>query len=94
MFFKIGVLKNFAIIKGKHLNWSLSLIKFQAFRPATLFKGDSNTDVFLNTSSGRFYVFMGYIQGEGVGQQKQPPEVFYKRGALINFPKFTGKHLR
>ena len=26
--------------------------------------------------------------------QKQPPEVFYKKGVLKNFSKFTGKHLR
>ena len=25
--------------------------------------------------------------------QKQPPEKFYKKGALKNFTKFTGKHL-
>ena len=25
--------------------------------------------------------------------QKQPPEVFYKKGVLRNFTKFTGKHL-
>ena len=25
--------------------------------------------------------------------QKQPPEVFYKKGILKNFAKFTGKHL-
>ena len=25
--------------------------------------------------------------------QKQPPEVFYKKGVLKNFIKFTGKHL-
>ena len=47
MFFKIGVLKNFAIFKGKHLSWSLFLIKLQAFTPATLFKRDSYTGVFL-----------------------------------------------
>ena len=29
MFFKIGVLKNCAIFTGKHLSWSLSLIKLQ-----------------------------------------------------------------
>ena len=29
---KIGVLKNFAIFTGKHLCWSLFLIKLQAFR--------------------------------------------------------------
>ena len=32
MFFKIGILKKFADITGKHLCWSLSLIKLQAFR--------------------------------------------------------------
>ena len=30
MLFKIGVLKNFAIFTGKHLYWSLFLIKLQA----------------------------------------------------------------
>ena len=32
MFFKIGVLKNFAIFTEKHLRWSLFLRKLQAFR--------------------------------------------------------------
>ena len=27
------------------------------------------------------------------GKKKQPPEVFYKKGFLRNFEKFTGKHL-
>ena len=31
MFFKIGVLKNFAIFTGKCLCWSLFLIKLQAY---------------------------------------------------------------
>ena len=26
--------------------------------------------------------------------QKQPPEVFHKKGVLKNFAKFTGKNLR
>ena len=30
MFFEIDVLKNFAIFTGKHLRWSLLLIKLQA----------------------------------------------------------------
>ena len=49
MFFKIGVLKNFAIFSGKHLCWSHFLKKLQAFRPATLLKRDSDTGVFLGT---------------------------------------------
>ena len=32
------LLKNIAKVTGKQLRWSLSLIKFQAFRPATLLR--------------------------------------------------------
>ena len=35
------------------------------------------------------YVFKK-VQSE---QQKQPPEVFHKKGVLRNFAKFTGKRL-
>ena len=31
MFFEIGVFKNLAIFRGKHLCWSLFLIKLQAY---------------------------------------------------------------
>ena len=41
MFFKIGVLKKFAIFTGKHL-LRFFLIKLQDFRPATLLERDSN----------------------------------------------------
>ena len=37
MFFKIGVLKNFAIFTGKHLCWSLFLIQLQAQAQACKF---------------------------------------------------------
>ena len=47
MYFKIGVLKNFAIFTGKHLCWSIFLIKLLAWNSATLFKRDSNTVFFL-----------------------------------------------
>ena len=46
-FFKIDISKNFAIFIGKHLCWSLFLIKFHAFRPSALLARDSNTCVFL-----------------------------------------------
>ena len=46
MFSKIGILKNFANFKGKHLCWSFFLIKLQALRPATSLKTDSNTRIF------------------------------------------------
>ena len=39
MFFKIGVLKNFSIFRGKYLCWSLSLINLQACNlPANIAK--------------------------------------------------------
>ena len=47
LFFKIRVLKNFAIFTVKHLRWSLFLIKQLAFRAVTLLKGDSITGLFL-----------------------------------------------
>ena len=43
----IGVFKNFAMLTGKHLYWSLFLIKLQAWKHAPLLKRDSNTGVFL-----------------------------------------------
>ena len=46
MFFKIGALKNFTSYTGKHLCWSLILVKLQAWFAATLLKRDSNTGVF------------------------------------------------
>ena len=47
MFFKINVLKNFAIFTGKKLRWNLYFINLQAFRPGTFLKRDSNISVFL-----------------------------------------------
>ena len=46
MFLKIGILKNFARITGKHMCWDLFLIKLQALRPAFFFKKKSPTQVF------------------------------------------------
>ena len=46
LFFKIDVLENFPNFTGKHLCWSLFLMKLQAFRCATLLKRESNTGVF------------------------------------------------
>ena len=43
----IGVLKNFAKIIRKDHCWSLYLTKLQVFRPATLLRSVSNTNVFL-----------------------------------------------
>ena len=45
---KKGAFKYFSKFTGKHLGWSLFLIKLLALRPATLLKRDSNTSVFLS----------------------------------------------
>ena len=45
---KKSVLKNFTKFTGKHLCWSLFLIKLKVFRSATLLKRDSNTRVFFS----------------------------------------------
>ena len=34
-----------------------------------------------------------YVIGKILTKQKQPPEVFCRKGVLGNFTKFTGKHL-
>ena len=47
MFFKKSILKSFENFTEKHLRWNSFLIKLQVLRTATLFKTDSNTDVFL-----------------------------------------------
>ena len=46
MFFKISVLKNFSILTGKNLFWSLLLLELEAFSPAILLIRDSNTVFF------------------------------------------------
>ena len=60
VFFKIDAMKNFAILTGKHLCWSLILIKFQTWRPESLLKKDFNIGVFLwilqNFQEQLFYV--------------------------------------
>ena len=50
MFFKFGVLKNFANFTGKHRCWSL-FNKVAGLGPATLVKRDPNTGVFLRNFS-------------------------------------------
>ena len=40
------VLKHFKIYTGRHLYWSLFLIKLQGFSPVSLLKRDSNSSCF------------------------------------------------
>ena len=41
MFLKRGFLKKLTIFTGKHMYWTLFLIKLMGFRPTTLFKRNS-----------------------------------------------------
>ena len=47
VFYKKAVLKHFTIFIGKHLCWSLFLLKLQVWKTAILLKRDSNIGVFL-----------------------------------------------
>ena len=47
LFFTTSVLKNFVILTGKHLRWSLFLIKLKSWRSAGFLKRDSTAFVFL-----------------------------------------------
>ena len=59
MFFKVGILKNFANVTGKELDWSLFLINLLALRPATLLKRDFNIGMFLwNLRNFQEYLFL------------------------------------
>ena len=53
--------------------------KFESFLKTQLAKG--------SFSGNRAYNIWEFYK------QKLPPEVFYEKGALRNFAKFTGKHL-
>ena len=44
---KNAVLKNLAILIGKHLCWSLFLINLEVYKPGILLQWDSDTSVFL-----------------------------------------------
>ena len=47
MFFKIGVFWNFTVFTGKHLCWSLFLIRLHAWRPTVLLKRCTSAGFFL-----------------------------------------------
>ena len=51
---------------------------------------DVSVNKSITTPTRKFYI--DFISG-CVFTQKQPPEVFCKKGVFGNFAKFTGKHL-
>ena len=53
-----------------------------------------NFDIFLAAETKIDLRFLNYqFQIGGFSMQKQPPEMFCKKGVLRNFTKFTGNHL-
>ena len=89
-FIKKRVRKNFAKYTGKHLPWSVFLIKLQAFRLATLLKRDSYAGaeiykIFNNTS------FEKHLRTTASRSSHKRCSII--KGVLKSFAKFTGKHL-
>ena len=72
MFFKIGLLKNFAIFTGKHLCWSL-LIKLQVWRPA---KRLQHRCFRVNIAK---FLWISFLQNTSIGCS-----FFFKK--CVNFP--------
>ena len=71
MFFEIGVLKNFAIFSGKHLCWSVFLIKLQAcnfpvntanFVRTAFFKKSKDWHSWANHTEQTLYVVISVVQ--------------------------------
>ena len=47
----------------------------------------------MNLSKNFFQIYQSESESENNNFQKQAPEVYYKKGVLKNFAKFTEKHL-
>ena len=47
-------IKNFTTFTGKHLCWSLFLIKLQVLKPVSLLKGDCNTGLSIPINVANF----------------------------------------
>ena len=96
MFFKIGALKKFAIFTEKHLRWPLQTFFYRTpivtastfSRQQILFSGESGIYCW---PSHRF--LLQTPLKTRLKPQKQPLELFCKKGVLRNFANFTGKHL-
>ena len=94
IFFKIGVLKNFAIFTEKHWSpWSPSFTEHQRW----LLLDFCDSKYFFSAESGicwQSYRFLPRTSLKtGVKPQKQPLELLCKKVVLRNFANFMGKHL-
>ena len=92
--FQIEVFKKFTIFTEKHLCLSILLIKLQACKskkiPTQMFSC-KYCKLFKNSFFYRTHLVTAMYPIHHL--QKQPPEVFSRKGVPRNFAKFTGKHL-
>ena len=68
IFFKLGILKNFAIFTRKHLRWSLFLIKLQAFTLTQVFSCQY-CEMFKNSFSYRTSTVAAFVKISQVNLQ-------------------------
>ena len=95
IYFKIGVLKNFAIFTGKHWNpWSPSFTEHLQW-----FLLDFRDSKYFFSAESGIYCWQSHrfllrtSLKTGVKPQKQPLELLCKKDVLRNFANFIGKHL-
>ena len=79
MFFETMLLK-FAIFTGKHLRWSLFLVKLQVWRHVTLLKRDSNTCFSVNIANFLRKFQLKYTNGGCFCTCNSPRIWLYKSG--------------
>ena len=80
VFSEKSIFKNFPKFTGKHLCWSLFLIKLQS-------RGLTPIEPITKPST------ITRPEKEEIIYRSSRPEVFCKKGVLRNFVKFAGKHL-
>ena len=82
----------------KHPFWdsSFCLIIDEIYFPLIFMKNKTPVKSYLDSSVIMFCLTPSrslLVQNQQFNQQKQPPEVFCKKGVLRNFASFTGRHL-
>ena len=96
MFSNIGALKKFAIFTGKHLCWPLQTF---FYRTAIVTASTLSRQQIAFSGEPGIYCWPSHwflLRAPSKTQlkpQKQPLELFCKKGVLRNFANFTGKHL-
>ena len=87
MFCKKGAIKNFAVLTGKQLFWSLAVLESRSgLKPATLLKRDSKTGVFLIT-----FGLMLKIKKESLENMMQPFTSVLHKSSSEKVPKIHRK---